>query len=113
LLGFRSINGVESVASNFILDGTMIPRTAQRQVDERRETRHPSDASTAVLDFRGGKHIVRLVNVSTSGAMVLFPLVPNIGERLSLQLLDQRRVSAQVRWVKDGRVGLSFDGPRK
>jgi hypothetical protein len=34
--------------------------------------------------------------------------VPHIGEKLRLQLLDRGQVSAQVRWVKDGRVGLSF-----
>jgi hypothetical protein len=68
-------------------------------------------SSTAVLEFRGRKHVVRLINVSPSGAMVVFPHVPNIGERLPIQLLDQGLVTAQVRWVKDGRVGLSFNGP--
>jgi hypothetical protein len=34
--------------------------------------------------------------------------MPNIGERLILHLLDQGLVTAQVRWVKDGRIGLSF-----
>jgi hypothetical protein len=99
------------VASNFFLDGGMIPRTAQRSIDERAEERYPSVSSTAVLEFRGRKHVVRLVNVSKSGAMVVFPHVPNIGERLPLQLLDQGLVSSQVRWVKDGRVGLSFAAP--
>jgi hypothetical protein len=41
--------------------------------------------------------------------MVIFPHVPHIGEKLRLQLLGRGQVSAQVRWVKDGRVGLSFD----
>ena len=67
-------------------------------------------SGTAVLEFRGRKHVVRLVNVSPGGAMVIFPHVPNIGERLPLQLLDRGAVSAQVRWVKDGRIGLSFPG---
>jgi hypothetical protein len=40
--------------------------------------------------------------------MVIFPYVPHIGEKLRLQLLDRGQVSAQVRWVRDGRVGLSF-----
>ena len=40
--------------------------------------------------------------------MVIFPHTPNIGERLLLQLLDRGAVWAQVRWVKDGRIGLSF-----
>jgi hypothetical protein len=96
------------VASSFFLDGSMIPRTEKRSIDERAEVRHPSASSTAVLEFRGRKHVVRLVNVSSSGAMVIFPHTPNIGERLSLQILDRGLVTAQVRWVRDGRIGLSF-----
>lgn len=99
------------MASGFFLDGAMIPRTGQRSIDERNEVRHPAVSSTAVLDFRGRRHVVRLVNISCSGAMVIFPHVPNIGERLPLQLLDRGAVSAQVRWVKDGRIGLSFAAP--
>jgi hypothetical protein len=86
----------------------MIPRNEKRSVNERGEPRAPAASSTAVLDFRGRNHVVRLVNVSRSGAMVIFPYVPNIGEKLRLQLLERGQVSAQVMWVKDGRVGLSF-----
>jgi hypothetical protein len=96
------------VASGFFLDGGMIPRHAKRTIDERAELRHAAVSGTAVLEFRERKHVVRLVNVSGSGAMVIFPHAPNIGERLLLQLLDRGSVSAQVRWVKDGRIGLSF-----
>ena len=99
------------VASGYLLDGGMIPRTEKRSIDERTEVRHPSLSSTAVLEFRGRKHVVRLVNVSSSGAMVIFPHIPNIGERLPLHILDKGLVTAQVRWVKDGRIGLSFAGP--
>lgn len=89
----------------------MIPRSEQRVIDERGEARYPATSSTAVMEFRGRKHVVRLVNISKSGAMVIFPHIPNIGERLPLQLLDQGLVTAQVRWVKDGRVGVSFAAP--
>lgn len=99
------------MASGFFLDGGMIPRTEQRRIDERAEVRRAAVSSTAVLEFRGRKHVVRLINISSSGAMVIFPHLPNIGERLPLQLLDRGVVSAQVRWVKDGRIGLSFDTP--
>jgi hypothetical protein len=101
------------VASNYFLGGSMVSRAEKRVIDERSEVRSPSDTSAAVLEFRGRKHVVHLVNVSTSGAMVIFPHVPNIGERLSLQILDRGAVSAQVRWVKDGRIGLSFARPRE
>jgi len=89
----------------------MIPRTAQRTIDEREEPRLPPTSSAAVLEFRGRKHAVHLVNLSKCGAMVLFPHTPNIGERLPIQLLDHGVTTAQVRWVKDGRVGLSFTTP--
>lgn len=96
------------MASGFFLDGAMIPRNEQRSIDERGENRYPALSSTAVVEFRGRKHVVQLANVSQSGAMLLFPHVPNIGERLPLQLLDRGMVMAQVRWVRDGRIGLSF-----
>jgi hypothetical protein len=99
------------VASGYFLDGGMIPRSEKRSIDERSEVRRPSVSSTGVLEFRGRRHVVRLVNVSSAGAMVIFPHTPNIGEKLQLQLLDQGLVTAQVRWVKDGRVGLSFAAP--
>ncbi len=97
--------------SSFTLDGSMIPRSEQRIIDERSEARYPATSSTAVMEFRGRKHVVRLVNISKSGAMVIFPHIPNIGESLPLQLLDQGLVTAQVRWVKDGRIGVSFAAP--
>ena len=99
------------MASGYFLDGGMIPRTASRTIDERGELRQAALSGTAVLEFRGRKHVIRLVNISPSGAMVIFPHVPNIGERLTVQLLDRGVVSAQVRWVKDGRIGLSFAAP--
>ena len=99
------------MASRFNLDGSMIPRSEQRVIDERNEPRRPASSSTAMLEFRGRKHVVRLVNVSTSGAMVVFPHTPNIGETLALHLLDRGLVTAQVIWVKDGRIGVSFTAP--
>ena len=100
------------MASSYFLDGTMIPRSENRTIEERSEPRCASASSTAVLEFRGRKHVVRLINVSPSGAMVIFPHTPNIGERLPLQILDRGVVSAQVRWVRDGRIGLSFAASR-
>ena len=99
------------VASSYFLDGAMIPRSETRTIDERAEIRHASLSSTAVLEFRGRKQVVRLINVSSSGAMVIFPHTPNIGERLLLQVLDRGPVWSQVRWVRDGRISLSFAAP--
>lgn len=98
------------MGAKFSLDGSMIPRTVKRMLDERSEERVTASSQTAVMEFRGRKHVVRLVNTSSSGAMVIFSLVPHIGEQVSLQLLDRGQVYAQVRWVRDGRVGISFEG---
>jgi hypothetical protein len=97
------------VPGKFGLDGGMIPRSVKRMLDERTEERFDAAAQTAVLEFRGRKHVIRLVNTSPSGAMVIFSLVPHIGEQVSLQLLDRGLVTAKVRWVRDGRIGISFD----
>ena len=93
------------------LSGAMVPRTAQRVVDERGEERLDASAGTAVMTFRGRGHVVRLVNVSPSGAMVIFAPVPHIGEEVALQLIDRGRLSARVRWVRDGRIGVTFESP--
>lgn len=96
------------MASDLSLDGGMIPRTSERNIDERSELRRAAVSGTAVLDYRGRRHVVRLVNISSSGAMIIFPHVPHIGEAVMIQLLDRGHTPAQVIWAKAGRVGLSF-----
>ena len=49
-----------------------------------------------MLEWHGRKYVIRLVNISPSGAMVIFPHVPHIGETLTLQLLDRGLISAKV-----------------
>lgn len=95
----------------FSLDGAMIPRAVQRVFDERLEPRTEAESHTAVLALRGRKHVVRLLNVSQSGAMLAFPLVPHIGEQVSVQMLGHDPVAAHVRWVKDGKIGINFLAP--
>ena len=96
------------MSGRFSLDGGMIPRSVKRVFDQRSEERISAESQTAVLEFRGRKHVVRLVNISPSGAMIIFPLTPNIGEEMSLQLLDRAAVRGRVMWVRDGRIGVSF-----
>ena len=97
----------------FGLDGGMIPRSVKRMFDERDEPRFDVDGElqTAALIIRGRNHVVRVGNISSSGAMVVFADVPNIGEPVTLQLLDHGAVAGQVRWVRDGHVGINFIDP--
>ena len=97
------------MAAKFKLDGGMIPRTVKRMFDERSEERWPADSGTAVMALRGRRHVVRIVNTSPSGAMIVCPAEAHIGEDLILQMVDRGTVSARVRWVRDGRIGVNFD----
>ena len=76
--------------------------------DERSEPREQAVSQTAVLEIRGRKHVVRLENLSPSGAMVIFRAMPHIGEQVALHLSDRGRMCGQVCWVRDGRVGVNF-----
>ena len=96
------------MGAKFSLDGGMIPRTVKRMFDERCENRVEADSQTAVLGHRGRRHVVRIVNLSSSGAMVIFPVMPHIGEEVSLQLLGRDAIQGHVMWVRDGRIGVNF-----
>lgn len=101
------------MTGKFGLDGGMIPRTVKRMFDERDEPRFEveGDLQTAVLTRSGSNHVVRVGNISNSGAMVVYADVPRIGEAVTLQLLDHGAVAGHVRWVREGRVGINFVAP--
>lgn len=97
--------------SKHMLDGAMIPRSVRRMFDQRSEPRSEADSQTAVLEFRGRRHVVRLANISSGGAMVIFPMMPHIGEQVRLHFLGRGQLAATVCWVRDGRIGVSFAEP--
>lgn len=99
------------MASRFSLDGGMIPRAVKRIFDQRDEERVEPESLTASMVLRGRNQLVRVVNLSRSGAMVIFSGMPHIGEQVSLQLLDRPPIRGQVRWVRDGRIGIHFATP--
>lgn len=80
----------------------------RRLLDQRVEPRDEAESQTAVLNHRGHRHVVRVANLSASGAMIVFEGDLAEGDEVALQLLDQGLVAGQVRWVRDGRVGVSF-----
>ena len=91
------------------LDGSMVPRAAARHADHRAEPRVDARSQITLLRFRGRDHQVPLVNVSPSGAMLIFSLIPHIGERISVALEGRGRVAGRVCWVRGGKIGISFD----
>ena len=99
------------MSSRFHLHGDMIPRSVKRMFDERAEERLEAGSSTVLLTLRNRGHVVTLVNLSRSGAMIRFGGEAHIGESVSLQLLDRGVIAGQVRWLRDGRMGVSFAHP--
>ena len=85
-----------------------IKREEARKVDQRREDRHLGVIETALLRHQRRGHEVRVLNVSSRGAMVAADLVPRIGARLDIQFADCNRTECSVRWVRGGRIGLEF-----
>ena len=94
--------------SNFSLHGSIVPRSVKRYIDQRSEERPDANQQTAVLEIRGRKQVVRLVNLSPSGAMLIFSLIPHIGEPIKLELSGHGEVNGRVLWVSDGRIGVGF-----
>lgn len=99
------------MAGKFQLDGSMIPRSVRRMFDHRSEVRQEVEAGSAVLTARKASHIVPLINFSSSGAMVCYAGDLHIRESISLQMLDRGAIRGQVRWIRDGRVGIGFLRP--
>ena len=91
-----------------MLNGSMIPRTVRRMFDARSEPREAAGSQAVLLELRGRKHEVRLVNLSTSGAMIDFDSMPHIGEEVALHLGDRGPVAGQICWVRDGQIGVTF-----
>lgn len=83
----------------------------RKLLDERSEPRVDPGGQRGILTLRGEEHEVWVSNLSRSGAMVVFDRRLEVGEPIRLRLLDQAARSGQVRWVRDGRVGISFDAP--
>lgn len=99
------------MSDRFQLHGAMIPRSVRRMFEERGEQRIETESQTGVLALRGKNHVVQLVNLSRSGAMVRFAADAHIGEIVTLQLLDRGTIDGQVRWLRDGRMGVGFGRP--
>ena len=99
-----------SMASKY-LDGSMVPRAVTRVWDQRSEPRLEAESQTAILELRGRKHIVPVVNLSQSGAMVILSLIPHIGETISIRLAGGPPLPGRVCWVRGGKIGISFAAP--
>jgi hypothetical protein len=76
--------------------------------DRRCEPRHDDLIDSATILFRGERHSVPVLNISTRGTMIESGLLPRLGETVLVEFPECSRIHAFVRWVRDGRIGLKF-----
>ena len=88
-----------------------IGEPAPEGIDERADARIATSSQTAALCRDGRRRLVRLVNLSRTGAMIRNSDALAVGDRVTLQLIDHGEVEAEVRWAEDGRAGLHFACP--
>ena len=86
----------------------MVTRAEKRTVDQRSEARREDVVDCSTLFFRGGVHLVPVINISTRGAMILSNIEPRIGESVIIRFEGCSPIYAAVKWVRNGRIGLSF-----
>jgi len=85
-----------------------VKRVESRSCNQRSEERRRDLVDSTTLYFRRQKLEVAVVNVSSQGVMVEAAIEPRIGESLDIQFADCNRTRAEVRWVREGRIGLEF-----
>lgn len=76
--------------------------------DRRCEPRHENLVDNAIIHFRGERHSVPVLNISTRGTMIESAIVPRLGETVLIEFPECSRIHAFVRWARDGRIGLNF-----
>ncbi len=83
-------------------------RVATKEAAPTRPPRH-SLIRRGTLLWQGREHAVRLRNISAGGAMIEADRDFDIGDTVELDLSDGVRLTADVRWCQDGRLGLKFN----
>ena len=87
-----------------------VKRTESRTTNQREGDRIPGVLASTTVTLRRRKLDARVVNLSAEGAMVESDADARIGERVTMTFGEGDSGKAVVRWIRDGRIGLEFDG---
>lgn len=85
-----------------------IKRQEARVTNQRTEDRHRDVVEESTIIFRRKRHVARVVNVSSRGAMIEADIDPRIGESLDILFTEENKTRCAVRWMRDGRIGVEF-----
>lgn len=104
------IKGKSRQGSGSSLVGISVRREESRLTNQRREDRLPGVVACAILTFRRRKYEARVINLSSTGAMLECDIEPRIGEKVAIDLGDGSAGKCAVRWLRGSRIGVEFDG---
>jgi hypothetical protein len=90
------------------LTAIAVKRQETRITNQRCEDRLRDIVEETVMVFRRKKVPVRVVNVSSRGAMVQSDVEARIGEKIDLLFTEKNKTKCVVRWMREGRIGVEF-----
>jgi len=96
---------------NAVEETTFSFSSAAPQPDRRRQTRHMTILRVGTLIIDGRRELCLIRNISAGGLMahVYSPLA--IGQKLSVELKTNQRITGNVAWVEGANIGIAFDEP--
>lgn len=82
----------------------------ESELSDRREgARHISVLRVGRALWDGKDQLCVVRNLSMGGLMFECLHVPNVGQRVAIELRSDKEMTGIVRWAKDGNVGVEFD----
>jgi len=78
--------------------------------DRRIGERHMTILRVGKLVAHGSQQLCLIRNISSGGLMAHVYAPHAIGDRVEIELKSDERLAGEVIWVKDGHVGVRFDG---
>jgi hypothetical protein len=85
-----------------------IKREEARLTNQRCEDRLRDIVEETTMVFRRKKIGVRVVNVSSRGAMIASDVEARIGEKVDILFTPNNKTQCVVRWMREGRIGIEF-----
>lgn len=87
-----------------------VKRETSRTTHQRVGDRIPGIMASTTLSIRRARHETAVLNLSSDGVMIETDVELHIGDRVGITLPDGTDGRCIVRWMRDGRVGMEFDG---
>jgi hypothetical protein len=85
-----------------------VARSESRSSNQRGSDRHRLNDEQAVVQRKGKRHVVELINLSHGGAMVAGDFKARLWDKVALVLGESGEIECAVRWIRDCRYGLEF-----